>query len=142
MEVTIMVQPKAGKRPGKAQVELIQAVCRHIEANLEGPLTLEALGAQAELSPGHFQRVFKRITGLTPRQYADACRMGRLKARLRQRSSIVNAMFEAGFGSTSRLYERAPSQLGMTPAVYRNGGVQTRIRWTVTDCPLGRLLLA
>lgn len=130
---------KADKR---LDVELIQEVCRYIEANLEGPLTLESLGQRARLSPAHLQRVFKRITGLTPRQYADACRMGRVKSRLRQRSTIMNAMLDAGFGSTSRLYERASSQMGMTPAEYRNGGLQTGIRWTVTACPLGRLLLA
>jgi AraC family transcriptional regulator of adaptative response/methylated-DNA-[protein]-cysteine methyltransferase len=126
----------------RRDVEVIQKICRYIEANLERPLSLESLGEQANLSPAHLQRVFKRITGLTPRQYADACRMGRVKSRLRQRSTIMNAMLDAGFGSTSRLYERASSQMGMTPGNYRNGGLQTRIRWTVTACPLGRLLLA
>ncbi len=135
---------RTGKRKSGKQreVELIQHVCRYIEANLEGPLTLESLGQRAHLSPAHLQRVFKRITGLTPRQYADACRMGRVKSRLRERHTVMESMLDAGFGSTSRLYERAASQMGMTPAEYRNGGVRTRIRWTVTACPLGRLLLA
>jgi AraC family transcriptional regulator of adaptative response/methylated-DNA-[protein]-cysteine methyltransferase len=132
----------AKPRQPAEHIELVRNLCRHIEANLESPLTLQALGTHVGMSPAHLQRVFKYITGLTPRQYADACRMGRLKQRLKQRSSIVNAMFEAGFNSTSRLYERAPAQLGMTPATYRNGGVQTHIRWTVAGCALGRLLLA
>jgi AraC family transcriptional regulator of adaptative response/methylated-DNA-[protein]-cysteine methyltransferase len=123
-------------------VELIHEVCRHIEANLEGPLTLAALGQQAGLSPAHLQRVFKRITGLTPRQYADACRLGRLKSRLKERNTVTTAMYEAGYGSSRGLYERAAAQLGMTPGAYRNGGKATSIGYTVTACSLGRLLLA
>jgi len=123
------------------QVELIQDLCRYIEANLESPLTLAALGKQATLSPAHLQRVFKRVTGLTPRQYVDACRLGRLKSRLKERETVTMALYEAGYGSSRGLYERASSQLGMTPATYRRGGQKMRIRWTVTDCPLGRLLL-
>jgi AraC family transcriptional regulator of adaptative response/methylated-DNA-[protein]-cysteine methyltransferase len=128
--------------PVEEQVELMQELCRYIETHLESPLTLAALSKQAGLSPAHLQRVFKRIIGLSPRQYADACRLGKLKARLKERSAVVNAMVEAGYGSSSRLYERAASQLGMTPATYRNGAPAVRIRYTVTDCPLGRLLLA
>ncbi len=122
--------------------EVVGAVCRYIEANLEEPLTLDVLGEQAGLSPCHFQRIFKRITGITPRQYADACRLGRLKARLRQGPNVTTALYEAGYGSSSRLYERAAGQLGMTPATYRRGGRSMHIRYTLVDCPLGRLLLA
>jgi AraC family transcriptional regulator of adaptative response/methylated-DNA-[protein]-cysteine methyltransferase len=127
---------------GDKRVERIEEACRYIEANLEEPLTLAALGKQVGLSPAHFQRVFKRATGLTPRQYADACRLGRLKTRLKVSNNVTSAMYEAGYGSSSRLYERAATQLGMTPGTYRRGGPAVRIRCTVTDCPLGRLLLA
>jgi AraC family transcriptional regulator of adaptative response/methylated-DNA-[protein]-cysteine methyltransferase len=123
-------------------VDTVRAVCRFIEANLEGPLTLETLGEQAGLSPCHLQRVFKRITGITPRQYADACRLGQLKARLKESPTVTTAMYEAGYGSSSRLYERAASQLGMTPGAYRRGGRSMCIRYTTSNCPLGRLLLA
>ncbi len=123
-------------------VDLIQDVCRYIEANLESPLTLAALGQQAGMSPAHFQRVFKRVIGLTPRQYADACRLDRLKTNLKARDTVTSAMYEAGYGSSSRLYERAATQLGMTPGAYRQGGKATRIRYALTECPLGRLLLA
>jgi AraC family transcriptional regulator of adaptative response/methylated-DNA-[protein]-cysteine methyltransferase len=146
------VAERAGYRPcrrcrpdsagGDAQVELVRRTCRFIAANLEGPLTLADLGAEADLSPAHLQRVFKRITGISPRQYADACRLGVLKARLRQRRTVTMAMYEAGYGSSSRLYERASAQLGMTPGAYRKGGQAVAIRYTLTDCPLGRLLLA
>jgi AraC family transcriptional regulator of adaptative response/methylated-DNA-[protein]-cysteine methyltransferase len=128
--------------PADTHVETVRAICRYIEENLEGPLTLETLGAQAGLSPCHLQRVFKRITGITPRQYADACRLGRLKARLRESKTVTTAMYEAGYGSSSRLYERAAAQLGMTPGTYRRGGQAMSVCYTVADCPLGRLLLA
>src|SRR5207249_4118645 len=117
-------------------------ICRRIEANLEEPLTLTDLGEMARMSPAHLQRVFKRVTGVTPRQYADACRLGRLKTRLRKRKTVTTAMYEAGYGSSSRLYERAHRQLGMTPATYQRGGPRIQLRYTIIDCPLGRLLMA
>jgi AraC family transcriptional regulator of adaptative response/methylated-DNA-[protein]-cysteine methyltransferase len=126
----------------QAHVELVRDVCRYIEANLEGPLTLAALGRHAGLSPHHLQRTFKRVAGITPRQYADACRLGRLKARLKDRRTVTTALYEAGYGSSSRLYERASSQLGMTPGTYQRGGRAVEIRYALADCPLGRLLLA
>jgi AraC family transcriptional regulator of adaptative response/methylated-DNA-[protein]-cysteine methyltransferase len=140
-----MSMPRQANNADEARdphVELVRATCRHIEANLEGPLTLAALGAQAGLSPGHLQRLFKRVTGISPRQYADACRLGVLKTRLKERRTVTMALYEAGYGSSSRLYERAGAQLGMTPATYGRGGPHTHIRYAVADCPLGRLLLA
>jgi AraC family transcriptional regulator of adaptative response/methylated-DNA-[protein]-cysteine methyltransferase len=133
-------------RPRQASLEdphvaLVRQTCRYIEANLEGALTLQALGKQGGLSPAHLQRIFKRVTGITPRQYADACRLRQLKAGLRKRRNITMAMYEAGYSSSSRLYERAAPQLGMTPAEYQRGG-KTPIRYTLADSPLGRLLLA
>jgi len=135
-------QAKNADGAGDPHVELVRATCRHIEANLEGPLTLAALGAYAGLSPGHLQRLFKRVTGISPRQYADACRLGRLKARLKERRTVTMALYEAGYGSSSRLYEQASGQLGMTPGAYRRGGPALAIRYALADCPLGRLLLA
>jgi AraC family transcriptional regulator of adaptative response/methylated-DNA-[protein]-cysteine methyltransferase len=137
-----MTHDTADGVPSEAHVALVQRTCRYIEANLESPLTLGALGEQAGVSPPHLQRVFKRVTGITPRQYADACRLNQLKARLKTRSTVTMAMYEAGYGSSSRLYERASSQLGMTPAAYRRGGQAAHIRCTVAPCPLGWLLLA
>ena len=125
-------------------VELVGRVCRYIEANLEEPLTLAVLGRRAGVSAPHLQRVFKRITGITPRQYADACRLGRLKERLREgrAQNVTTALYEVGYGSSRGLYERASAQLGMTPGAYRRGGRGMRLRYTLADCPLGRLLLA
>ncbi len=131
-----------GTGVGETQVEAVRCVCRYIEANLETPLTLAALGEFAGVSPSHLQRLFKRVTGITPREYADACRLGRLKARLKERRTVTMALFEAGYGSTSRLYERSAGQLGMTPAAYQRGGLAVKVRYTLVSCPLGRLLLA
>jgi AraC family transcriptional regulator of adaptative response/methylated-DNA-[protein]-cysteine methyltransferase len=79
--------------------------------------------------------------GITPRQYADAQRMRRLKSRLRKGDDVTTALYDAGFGSSSRLYERAPSHLGMTPATYRQGGAGMRIHYIIVGSPLGRLLV-
>src|SRR5262245_37837760 len=105
-----------------AQIDLVRRACRHIEAHLETPLTLAALGDALGLSGAHVQRTFKRLTGITPRQYADACRLDKLKSTLKDRRTVTMALYEAGYGSSSRLYERAAGQLGMTPATYRRGG--------------------
>jgi AraC family transcriptional regulator of adaptative response/methylated-DNA-[protein]-cysteine methyltransferase len=123
-------------------VEIVRQACRYIETHMETSLTLRTLSEQVGVSPFHFQRLFKQITGITPRQYVDACRLGVLKTCLKERRTVTMAMIEAGYGSSSRLYERASSQLGMTPGTYRHGGPATTIRYTIADCPLGRILLA
>src|SRR5271165_1575690 len=106
----------------ESALQHVREICRLIEDHRDEPLTLDDLGTAVGLSPHHLQRLFKRITGISPRQYADACRVGVLKARLKERSTVITALFEAGYGSTSRLYERAAAQLGMTPATYKRGG--------------------
>src|SRR5439155_11268155 len=124
------------------RVLLARGACRLIEQHLDEPLTLADLGTQLGVSPAHLQRVFKKVTGISPRQYADARRLGRLKELLRERPTVTTAMFESGYGSSRGLYERADTQLGMTPGEYRNGGRGMALRYTLVDCPLGRLLLA
>lgn len=123
-------------------VEIVQRVCRAIAANPEGPLTLATLSADVNLSPFHLQRIFKRVMGITPKQYADAHRMERFKGELRKGEAVTSALYGAGYGSSSRLYERADTQLGMTPAVYRKGGAGMQITYTVVPCSLGALLVA
>lgn len=124
--------------------ERVAALCRFIEqrvAHDQAP-TLADLSQQASLSPFHLQRSFKAITGVTPRQYADACRLNTLKAGLRSDGqSITRSMFDAGYGSSSRLYERSDSQLGMTPGAYRRGGAGVHIRFTTTETNVGPMLL-
>jgi AraC family transcriptional regulator, regulatory protein of adaptative response / methylated-DNA-[protein]-cysteine methyltransferase len=126
----------------ETQVELVQQACRYIESHLDGPITLATLGEQVHISPYHLQRVFKRVMGISPRQYAEAYRLGQLKTQLKQGESVTRAIYEVGYSSSSRLYERTPTQLGMTPSVYRRGGQGMSISYTTVDCQLGRLLVA
>ncbi len=122
--------------------EWIGRVCRYIEEHSEERMTLEALSAEAGLSPHHLQRSFRRHLGITPRQYAEARRLRSLKESLRNGHSVTRALYDAGYGSSSRLYERSNKRLGMTPATYRRGGENMNISYTIQDCSLGRLLVA
>jgi len=120
----------------------VAAICRLLDAAGDMPLTLAALGRAVSLSPTHLQRVFKRAMGVTPRAYAAARRAERFKAGVRAGDSVGAAGYAAGYGSSSRLYEAAPAELGMTPAEYRRGGIGRQIHYTTAACPLGRLLVA
>ena len=123
-------------------VPIVAQVCDFIRANLDGRLTLSALGRHVGMSPAHLQRVFKRVVGVSPRQYADACRLDRLKSGLKGGDTVTTAMLAAGYGSSSRLYEKAGDHLGMTPGQYRKGGQASHIRFATARCPLGRVVLA
>jgi AraC family transcriptional regulator of adaptative response/methylated-DNA-[protein]-cysteine methyltransferase len=127
---------------GNAQMEMVKAVCRYIEQRLDEPITLARLGSAFHQSPFHLQRTFKAVLGITPRAYADSCRVNQLKHNLRAGHSVTRAMYDAGYSSSSRLYERTASQLGMTPDKYRRGAIAAPIRYTFTDSPLGRMLIA
>ncbi len=124
------------------QVEMVQRACRSIEAQDEHTLTLAELSREVRVSPFHLQRVFKSVMGISPRQYADACRMRRFKNRVRESGSVTGALYDAGFGSSSRLYSRVSTALGMTPATYGRGGRGAVINFTTVKCPLGILLVA
>jgi AraC family transcriptional regulator of adaptative response/methylated-DNA-[protein]-cysteine methyltransferase len=95
-----------------------------------------------KVSSYHLQRTFKRVLGITPYEYVRARRLSTLKAQLKKGQAVASALYEAGYGSSSRLYEDAAAGLGMTPATYRRGGLGMLIEYTIVDCPLGRLLVA
>ena len=120
----------------------IAAACRRIEGATEPP-SLAELAAQAGLSTFHFHRLFKAATGLTPKQYADAHRAGRVREALsRADAKVTDAIFDAGFNATGRFYEQAGAVLGMTPRQYRAGGVDARIAFAIAQTSLGALLVA
>jgi AraC family transcriptional regulator of adaptative response/methylated-DNA-[protein]-cysteine methyltransferase len=127
---------------GHGATEVVKAICRYIEQHLDEPLTLARLGSEFHQSPFHLQRTFKSALGITPRAYADSCRVNQLKDNLRAGHSVTRSMYDAGYSSSSRLYERTASQLGMTPDKYRRGAIAAPIRYTFADSPLGRMLIA
>jgi AraC family transcriptional regulator of adaptative response/methylated-DNA-[protein]-cysteine methyltransferase len=127
---------------GNAESDGVKAICRFIEQHLDEAVTLDRLGKEFHQSPFHLQRRFKAVLGITPREYADSCRLRLLKRNLQAGDSVTRAMYDAGYGSSSRLYEKTASQLGMTPDKYRRGAIAAAIRYTCADSPLGRMLIA
>lgn len=125
----------------RRQAELIATACRRIEAAEETP-SLDELAEATGLSPFHFHRLFKKITGLTPRAYAAAHKAERVKEELARGRDVTHAIYAAGYGSSSRFYESAESRLGMRPSDYRAGGRDARIRFAVGQCSLGHILVA
>lgn len=125
--------------------QLTDLTLEHVRSLVEQadePPTLQVLADAAQLSPGHLQRAFRRRYGMSPAEYHRARRFGQLKTALRQGAAVTDAVYDAGFGSGSRVYEHSDRLLGMTPASYRAGGAGADIRYTTTDTPLGRLLVA
>jgi AraC family transcriptional regulator of adaptative response/methylated-DNA-[protein]-cysteine methyltransferase len=136
-------------RPLSASVDLprtkrIRDLCDYIERNAAEPLTLADLSKQAQLSPYHLQRSFKSIVGISPKQYLENCRMKNFKAILRGKNndSVTGAIYAAGYGSSSRLYERTDTRLGMTPMEYRAGGAGLEITYGAAETPLGLMMMA
>ncbi|WP_370630214.1 bifunctional DNA-binding transcriptional regulator/O6-methylguanine-DNA methyltransferase Ada [Xenophilus sp. Marseille-Q4582] len=131
-------QPPRAQR----QAALVADLCRTLEAADELP-NLDALAAQAGLSPSHLHRTFKAVTGLTPRAWAAARRAQRLREALgRPGARVTDAIYDAGYGAASRFYERAGDVLGMTPTAWRAGGADTDIRFAIGQCSLGAILVA
>lgn len=125
----------------KAAPEAVLRACRLIEQR-ETPFTLGELSARFELSPSHFQRLFTRTVGVSPKRYFEWVRSQRFREGLNGSASVTEAIFAAGFGSSSRAYESSSETLGMTPTQYKKGGTSTRVRFTLSPCSLGWLLVA
>ena len=142
---------------GNPQSALVRAICRYIEQHIvdqhiEDRLTLSLLAKEFRRSPFHLQRTFKSVLGVSPKAYMDACRLRQVKQNLQAGHSVTAALYAAGYGSSSRLYERTAAQLGMTPEKYRRGAVAAVVRYTIVGSkfvhytiagsPLGRMLIA
>jgi AraC family transcriptional regulator, regulatory protein of adaptative response / methylated-DNA-[protein]-cysteine methyltransferase len=121
---------------------MVANVRNFIEQNLDQTLTLEKLGTAVGASPYHLQRVFKAAVGLSPREYAEECRMKAVKKELAAGSAVTAALYDAGYSSSSRLYERSSRHLGMTPGAYAKAGKGEEINYTFVNSPLGLLLMA
>jgi len=121
--------------------KLVQAACRTMEEAEEIP-SLETLARAAGKSPFHFHRIFKSLTGVTPKAYADANRAQKMRAELPKSASVSDAIYDAGFNSFGSFYKGSSDLLGMTPKTFRKGGVGSKIRFAVGECWLGSILVA
>jgi AraC family transcriptional regulator, regulatory protein of adaptative response / methylated-DNA-[protein]-cysteine methyltransferase len=124
------------------QMELVQRVCSVLNSSDSETVKLAELASHAGVSVFHLQRTFKRVMGISPRQYLAARKFGNFKALVRKGDSVTTALYESGFNSSSRLYEYASEELGMTPATYSRGGPGVNINYTIVASSMGRLLVA
>ncbi len=131
--------PLAG--PDSGQTDPIGRVCAHIHAHLDEPLGLDVLARAAGWSRFHLQRTFTSAVGITPARYVEACRLRAFRTSLKAGASVTAATYEAGFGSSSRVYERVDARLGMTPGAYRDGGRGLHISHVTVRTPLGLLMI-
>ena len=132
----------AGDGVRDAVTEKMKQVAEFIRAHAHEPLPLARLAEHASLSPAHLQRTFKAVVGVSPKEFQAAERIRTFKSRLRGGDSILNATFDTGYGSTSRIYERVDGGLGMTPSAYRAGGAGEAIRYAVRETSMGLLMMA
>lgn len=122
------------------QTEIVLRAAEILET--EEQISLEDLSAQLNLSAAHLQKVFKEIIGVSPKKFAEIKRLEKFKNEIKKGSDVIGAMYESGFGSSSRLYENVSEKLGMTPKIYAKKGKNMTINYTITDCDLGKLLVA
>jgi AraC family transcriptional regulator of adaptative response/methylated-DNA-[protein]-cysteine methyltransferase len=130
-------QPPLAER----QAAVVAQACRLIDAAAEAP-DLDSLAAAVGVSRFHFHRMFKAVTGITPKAYADAARARRVQDGLAAQASVTAAIYAAGFNSSGRFYARSPAVLGMKPSAFRNGGAGEQIRFAIAECSLGPILVA
>lgn len=124
-----------------SEIEAIGRVCRYIESHSDEPLALDDLAKMAAMSKFHFARRFKAIVGVTPKQYAAEQRLARFKSELKAGTAVDASVYEAGYGSSSRAYEKVARNLGMTPAQYRRAGEGVEISYATLETPAGLMLI-
>jgi len=132
-------QPQA---PEDEMTRAMGEISTYIAAHVEADLSLRQLSSRFALSPSHLQRTFKRIVGVSPRQYVEACRHNAMKQALREDVAVTEAIFGAGYRSSSSLYQDVRGKFGMTPSVYRQGGSGMQIAYGIVESPLGQMLVA
>jgi AraC family transcriptional regulator of adaptative response/methylated-DNA-[protein]-cysteine methyltransferase len=123
-------------------VALVQRAAGHLAESSEESVRLGALARTLGTTQATLRRAFLQVTGVNPRELAEALRIKRFKAMLRAGKSITDALYETGYGSSSRVYERSNAQLGMTPGAYRKGGQGMKIGYSIAKSPLGKVLVA
>ncbi len=124
-----------------SRTELIGRVCKYIETHLDQKLSLSTLSIDAGISPYHLQRTFKRVLGISPREYIEARRLEKVKGSLRKGQTVTNALYNAGFTSKARLYENRSNHFGMNPGTFRRGGDGEQIHYSTFKSPIGRILV-
>jgi AraC family transcriptional regulator of adaptative response/methylated-DNA-[protein]-cysteine methyltransferase len=129
------------QHPSSSLPERIRRICRYIEAHSDEALSLDALASMAAISRYHFARSFKAVVGVTPKQYQAGIRFAALKRDLAEAKPVDAAVYDAGFGSPSRVYEQAVSRLGMTPAQYRKAGAGVAISYATLETPAGLMTI-
>jgi AraC family transcriptional regulator of adaptative response/methylated-DNA-[protein]-cysteine methyltransferase len=139
---TPAIDNRARTRTARPTTSAVAAARDYLDSNRDSRVTLRELGRAVGMSPFHLQREFKRQFGVSPSEYIRAHRTARFRTLLRKEPTVSRAGYAAGYGSSSRVYEGAARQLGMTPATYRRGGSGLSVRYTVVRSPLGRLLVA
>lgn len=129
-------------RSASPQSEAVTAACRYLQSKADCKVTLPELGRQVKLSPFHLQRLFKEMTGVSPREYQSSLRAQTLREKLASAASVTESVYDSGYSSSSRFYESAGRELGMPPSNWRKGGRGQAIRFTIFASPLGLVLLA
>lgn len=125
-----------------SKIERVIKTCKYIEMNEFDNILLEDLAIEIGVNATYLQKVFKEIIGVSPKEFADANRLEKFKAGIQKGETVTNAMYDAGFGSSRALYEKASQNLGMTPATYKKGGKGMKINYSITNCKLGKMLVA
>jgi|TARA_R110002096_G_scaffold416576_3_gene619593 AraC family transcriptional regulator, regulatory protein of adaptative response / methylated-DNA-[protein]-cysteine methyltransferase len=133
---------RACKKCNPRDVNPLISIAQYIEKHADEKITLDTLAEVSKLSPHHIQRKFKAAYGVSPKEYQNGLRLNKFKAALKEGDDISGAIYEAGYGSSSRVYEQIDGRIGMTPAAYRSGGKGEEISYAIRNCSLGLLIMA